>query len=219
MDAREFGILSEEVRKLAKQAPRLGWGKVQNDKTDSKLDLFGIRSYTDLEKSIAQMADDDKNYWRRRWFVWQCSRCDEYLFYRIRGVERNPNRKDKSWDIRINGTIEFDIKGTRIPTKMRKDAERLINDPKDLIHFYYEKQSTGVRYDIQNRLFIVHHSFVGAEREVYLRTAWKSKPKIYEEYVANINRIRLYEYNGVQTSVIFIFEREKGKVDYHICGL
>lgn len=219
MNEREFAIVSAEVRKLAEQAPPLRWGEVQNDRMDAKLDMFGITMYCDLEKGIAQMTEDEQNYWRRRWFIWQCSRCDEFLFYRNPGVERNPNRKDKLWDIRINGQAEFDIKGTVIPNEMREQAKRLINDPKDIIEFYYKKQSKGVRYDMQNRLFIVHHSFFGDEREVYLRTAWQSKRGIYEEYVANINRIKFYAYKGVQASVIFILEREKGKVDYRICGL
>lgn len=103
--------------------------------------------------------------------MWRCSQCDEYLLYINDNVEQNPNPYDKSYDIIINNNLAFDIKGTVIPYKMRNRANEIIADPTEMIHFFYTEQSTGRRYDIQNRLFIVHHSFVDTKRELYLRCA------------------------------------------------
>lgn len=154
---------------------------------------------------------------KRRWYLWQCARCDEYLFYHKGKSIHNPNRFDKSWDVQFVGGDElaFDIKGTVVPRQMRQDIEELLENPFPMIKFYYDKQSTGRRYDMQNRLFIVHHSFVEEAREFYLRCAWASKEKIYDEYAdALLQGKRTYEYKGCVADVIFILERERNKVDY-----
>ena len=214
----EFDLLSNDLRALAVKIP-LHWGTVQNNRIDDNINMFAINSYSELEKQIAQLNDYKKNYLRRRWFLWKCSECDEYLFYKNTNVIKNPNRYDKAWDIRINGIFDFDIKGTVVPTNMRSEIELLIENPKKMIEFYYDKQSTGRRYDIQNRLFVVHHSFVALEREFYLRCAWQSKENIYKKFCERISQIKLTDTHGVKACVIFILERQKGKVECVIPGL
>ena len=214
----EFDKLSNDLRALAAKIP-LHWGAVQNNRVDDNINMFAINSYSELEKQIYHLCDDKKNYLRRRWYLWKCSECDEYLFYKNENVEKNPNRYDKAWDIRINGIFDFDIKGTVVPRDMRSEVEQLIENPKKMIEFFYEKQSTGRRYDIQNRLFIVHHSFVASEREFYLRCAWRSKERIYKIFCERITQIRLVETHGVKAGVIFILERQKGNVEFVISGL
>lgn len=214
----EFDILSNDLRALAVKIP-LHWGAVQNNRVDDNINMFAINSYAELERQISHLSDDKKNYLRRRWYLWKCAECDEYLFYKNDNVEKNPNRYDKAWDVRINGSFEFDIKGTVVPRDMRSDIEHLIANPKKMIEFYYDKQSTGRRYDIQNRLFIVHHSFVATEREFYLRCAWQSKESIYKHFCEIITQIDFTESHGVKAGVIFILERQKGKVEFVISGL
>lgn len=58
-----------------------------------------------------------------------------------------------------------------------------------MIRFYYEEQSRGRRFDIQNRLFIVHHSFVDPNREFYLTCAWESERNIYIIFSKNVGEI------------------------------
>ena len=166
----EFLNLSNDLRALATEIP-LNWGRVQTNHIDDKINMFQIADYQTLEESIVDLNDEHKNYLRRRWYLWKCSQCDEYLFYINNNVEQNPNPYDKSYDIIINNNLAFDIKGTVIPYKMRNRANEIIADPTEMIHFFYTEQSTGRRYDIQNRLFIVHHSFVDTKRELYLRCA------------------------------------------------
>ena len=218
MNNQQYEKLATDLRELAREIP-LHWGAIQNDQADSKLNMFDIDNFAELKAAVSKMNDYDKNYWKRRWYIWQCSQCDEYLFYCNDNVEHNPNRKDKSWDVRIDGKYVFDIKGTVIPQYMRDDAEGIISNPLKMVEFFYDNQSKGVRFDIQNRLFVVHHSFVDEAREFYLRCAWDSKRKIYREFVERINDISFINTHNVKAGVIFILEKTKGMVEYKICGL
>jgi hypothetical protein len=149
--------------------------------------------------------------------MWQCAQCDEYLFCENDNVISNPNHKDQSWDVEINEQVKFDIKGTVIPYEMREKTEDLIRDPTAMIKFYYDRQSKGVRYCIQNRLFVVHHSFVEQKREFYLRCAWGVKRNAYNDFCKSLGEVKLYEYQNCIAGVIFVIEREKGKGEYVIC--
>lgn len=217
MNEYEFRQLSGDLHRLAVKIP-LHWGNVQNNKTDDKINMFKINSYSELELALEQLSEEQKNYLRRRWYLWKCSQCDEYLFYVNGNVEKNPNQYDKSYDVRINGHIDFDIKGTVIPKSMRDDVNSVINDPRKMIDFFYDEQSKGRRYDIQNRLFIVHHSFEDPSREFYLRCAWQSKRSIYEKFCNNVEQISFYHTHNVIAGVIFILERERNVVEHSIFG-
>ena len=218
MTAKEFEKLSLDLRKLAKSIP-LNWGQVQNNRSDDKINMFSIDSYEDLEKQIEHLSEPERNYLRRRWYLWRCSQCDEYLFYSNDNVEQNPDRYDKAWDVRFSSSIAFDVKGTVVPRDMRTRVEDLIDDPHEMVRFFYDEQSRGRRFDIQNRLFIVHHSYVDPLRELYLRCAWESKRRIYRIFSENIDKIKFFEYNNALSAVIFILEREPAVVSYKICGL
>lgn len=218
MNQLEFNNLSADLRLLASKIP-LRWGAIQNNRTDDRINMFSIHSYLELEKNISNLPDSKKDYLRRRWYLWKCAECDEYLFYKNNNVEKNPNRFDKAWDVRIEGVYDFDIKGTVIPKEMREDADKVIHNPLSMVNFFYNKQSTGRRYDIQNRLFIVHHSFIEPEREFYLRCAWQAKENIYKLFCDNINDIEFISTHNVKAGVIFIIEREKGKIEHIIDGL
>ena len=212
----QFRELSEGLRKLAAEIP-LHWGRVQNNRVDDRINMFSINSYEQLKRALDGKPDYVQNYLKRRWYLWQCSRCDEYLFYYKGKSVHNPNRFDKSWDVRFVGgeNIAFDVKGTIVPREMRGNIEELLDDPFPMIKFYYDKQSTGRRYDMQNRLFVVHHSFVDEPREFYLRCAWGTKEKVYDEYAdAIINGKQTYNYKNCISDVIFLIEREKNKIEY-----
>ncbi len=103
--------------------------------------------------------------------------------------------------------LRFDIKGTVIPREFRNDINAILNDPSKMINFYYEKQSTGVRNNIQNRLFIVHHSYRNQEREMYLRCHWAFKINLYKTYSEKINsNSNFFDFQTAKADVIFIFE-------------
>jgi len=217
MNQSEFEKLSSDLRTLVKKIP-LNWGAVQNDRFDSNVDIFKIQTYEQLEDAVAPLNETVQNYLRRRWFIWRCSECDEYLFYKNPNVVQNPDRYDKSYDVEFNDDAHyrFDVKGTVIPKGFRDNIDSILANPQPMIDFFYEKQSKGVRFGMQNRLFVVHHSFVNSQRELYLRCAWKSKEAIYAEYSDKVATKNFFSYKGYKSDVIFILEREKNKVEHII---
>ena len=210
MNNSEFDQLSKDLQSLVKIVP-LNWGSVQNDSTDGQINMFQIQTFSELERQLIPLNADSKNYFRRRWFLWKNAQCDEHLFCKNNNVTPNPNSKDQSYDVEFNSNeqLRFDIKGTVIPKKFRDRIADVIEDPTEMIHFFYNEQSRGVRSAIQNRLFIIHHSYRNYEREMYVRCHWDFKINVYKEYsdkvCVNSNFIN---YQSVKADVIFIFENE-----------
>lgn len=217
MSPNQFEQLSTDLRNLAKVIP-LHWGHIQNNGYDRLIDMFSCGTYRELEAAISTLSDEIKSYFRRRWYLWQCAQCDEYLFCENTGVTHNPNPRDQSYDIDIFGRYRFDIKGTVIPREMRSNVESLLQDPSPMVQFFYDRQSRGVRYNNQNRLFIVHHSFVSQEREFFLRCAWGTKRNGYAEFIKTIDTIKFVQYANCDAGVIFVLESERGKAKCIIAG-
>jgi hypothetical protein len=207
---------SRILQDLCRIIPR-NWGQIQNDGMDKKLNLFQYRSIDALEKGIQPLQDSEQNYFRRRWFIWQCSQIDEFLFYRNRNVFPNENAKDKEYDIEFNEDVNlrFDVKGTIVPKSM-SDGFTILDERK-IIEFYYDNQSTGIRDHIQNRLFIVHHSFRKRERNMILRCHWDLKKIAYQNFALSLSENTSFiNYKGVKAKCIFIFESKNGLYYYHI---
>ena len=212
----EYLQLSSDLQQLAKIIP-LRWGAIQNDRTDYKINMFQIHSFATLEIQIQNLSDDDKNYFRRRWFLWKCAQCDEYIFCTNTNVKANPNPKSQDYDIEFNGNLQlrFDVKGTVIPKKFRDNIDAILQDPTDMIRFFYEKQSRGVRDNIQNRLFIIHHSFRNEDREMVLRCHWDFKTNVYKDYASKISETSNFMgYQNVKSGVIFLFENLDKSISY-----
>ncbi len=208
MTIEEFNILSKNLQSIVKSIP-LNWGQTQNDNADSQINMFAIKTYSDLESTIASLSEENKNYFKRRWFLWQCSKCDELLFCLNENVNPNPNKRDQSYDIEFNNNTElrFDLKGTLIPKQFRNNVEEVIANPQAMIDFFYQQQSKGVRENYQNRLFIVHHSFRIQEREMYLRCHFDFKKEVIKQYTQQIKiTSNFLQYQNAKADVIFILE-------------
>ena len=208
MTQNEYIKLSNELQQLARIIP-LQWGNIQNDGADKQINMFQIHSYEELENEIANLSDNSKNYFRRRWFLWKCAQCDEHIFCMNDNVSPNPNSRDQGYDIEFNNnsSLRFDVKGTVIPREFRNNINAVLLDPTDMINFFYEKQSTGVRNNIQNRLFVIHHSYRNQEREMYLRCHWAFKLNIFKEYSEKISlNSNFINFQTAKADVIFIFE-------------
>ncbi len=213
----DFAILSKELQSLSKVIP-LNWGKVQNDRCDSKVNMFACRSRDSLESAISGLSFEEQDYFRYRWFLWKCSQVDEYLFYNLENVRKNPDHKDQTWDVEFNDSIQFDVKGTVVPQSLRKDLVVNQECESELIKFYYEKQSRGVRYNIQNRLFIVHHSFRNNDRSRFLRCHWDLKNAAYQDFnqLLSDSALKLVKYKSVTAKCIFIIENTDNDFHYMI---
>jgi hypothetical protein len=126
------------------------------------------------------------------------------------------------YDIEFNNSnlLQFDIKGTVIPVEFRDNLPALIQNPEEMIRFFYEKQSGGVRKNIQNRLFIVHHSFISQEREMYIRCQWDFKSHLFKEYAQNISTTANFiNYKSVKADVVFIFENVDKTISANIFSI
>jgi hypothetical protein len=124
-------------------------------------------------------------------------------------VITNPNFKDQSYDIEFNNnsSLRFDLKGTVIPKSYRANINEVFKNPSNMLNFYYDEQSNGVRNNHQNRLFIVHHSYRNQEREMYLRCHWEYKKQVYQEYSSRITMSSNFiNYQNTISDVIFIIE-------------
>lgn len=222
MTSPQFRKLSAGLRQVAANIP-LSWGKVQNDRYDNDLkdvcNIFEVTSLPELEGYITQFDNAHQLYYKRRWYSVRLADCDEYLFYRHHNVEHNPNRFDKRWDIRINGMQYFDIKSTRIPVDSNFNFPDALQETQRLIEWYYDNQSKGVRYSMNNRLFLVHHSICSPGREVVLRCAWGTKNAVFTRFIQNINHIHFHSYKGCTAGIIFLVETEHNVMKYYIDGL
>ena len=222
LDQAQFNGLSTYLRSVVHRIPP-EWRHIQNDGYDNELkrvcDIYTMSELSEFERCISGFDADHKQYYLKRWFVLRCADCDEFLFYKHEGVVHNPNPRDKKWDIRINDSVCFDVKGTIIPHCMRYYFEPILENPQGIVDFYYFYQSTGVRFDMQNRLFIVHHSLVADNRESKLRCGWGSKEYVYSRFLQEINNIEFMSYKGQTAGVIFLIETERGVLKYKISGL
>jgi hypothetical protein len=231
MNGEEFIMLSTQLRKDCTSVPT-EWPDIQNDVSDNKLsfNIFTVSKLSDLNNLISDFEEPLQLYYRRRWFLAKCAECDEYLFYQNSGVIKNPQSESKEWDIRIDRTFSlnkqtflctyyFDLKSTDIPKKFEGGYDAAISAPPKLIQFYYNEQSKGVRFDMQNRLFIVHHSLVSAQRTSALRCAWKTKEACIKKFLSNINDIVFYSYRGCTTGIIFVIDEGSDTPKIIIPGL
>ena len=154
MTQNQYEQLALDLQSIARIIP-LNWGSIQNNCTDNKINMFQLNSFSELEREIENLSEKDKNYLRRRWFLWRCSQCDEHIFTMNDTVTQNPNSKDQTYDIEFNtnSQLRFDVKGTVIPRSFRTNINEVIQNPTNMIKFYYDEQSKGVRNNHQNRLF------------------------------------------------------------------
>lgn len=217
MTPNEFNQLSKDLQSLVKIIP-LNWGTIQNDITDCQINMFKIHTFSELEKQIASLNEASKSYFRRRWFLWKNAQCDEYLFCLNDNVTPNPNYKDQSYDIEFNANsqLRFDVKGTVIPRSFRNNIKKIIDDPSEMVQFFYDNQSVGVRNNNQNRLFLVHHSFKNEEREMQLRCNWDFKKEVYKKYAEKMNSdANFIRYKEVKSDTIFLFENEDNSFTFN----
>jgi hypothetical protein len=214
MNSNQYQSLKIELQKISTVIP-LTWGAVQNDATDKLINLFSIQSYADLCHKIQNLPDVKQQYFMHRWFLWQCARCDEHIFATNGNVKPNPNPRDQTYDIEFNGNpgLRFDIKSTKVPKQFRSVMSTLFRHPEQLVNFFYTYQSTGVRNCRQNRIFIVHHSFVSTRNTLKLRCQWDFKEKTFTEYAGRVtNKAKFIKHSDVKSDIIFIIENRDGSL-------
>ena len=217
MNDQAFQELSAQLSEVAKQIPTR-WGRIQNNRIDSKINMFVYSSYSELDRAISDLEESIQTYYRRRWFLWKCAQCDEYLFYQHDGVRKNPNFKDSDWDIELFGNPKwrFDLKSTMIPREFRSTDEELKSLPtsSDLINFFYNQQSQGVRFGNQNRLFLVHNPIQESSENMF-RVRFEDKKKAIDTYLETIKakpNYRFFQFKSAMADALFLDESSSGYI-------
>ena len=196
------------------------WYSRQNDAMDSRSNLFMLPTKELLEQAVGDMPFTEQEYWRHRWYNWQFAMCDEYLFSQVYGVVMNPDERAKEYDAQFGHTIAFDVKSTRVFRDWHCYINEVLAHPDALVNRYYKQQSREQRYGVQNRLFVVHHSFIDPRREYKVRCQWREKSRTFRTFAENVSRIRFFDTDyGVKAGVIFILEHTDSTIETRICGL
>lgn len=218
MNSEQYHILKNHLQEIVNDVP-LRWGRIQNDDTDARINMFEHHSFQSLNNAICDLKSTTKDYFRKRWFLWKCAQCDEYLFYSQHGVLKNPNPRDSQWDFEFfnNPNLRFDLKGTVVPREIREsDSSSIPSDPMQIINFNYRKQSTGVRFGSQNRLFVVHIP-KRWNLENQLRVNFDEKEKAYSGYLNQLRskpNYQFFKFGEAFSDVIYLVEYANGKVEY-----
>jgi hypothetical protein len=186
---------------------------VQAKEYDRKLPkLYEYESYDELNEAIARSVErgfipnnnEQIDYYRHRWYVHRCSLVDEYVFKNIS-------------DITIDN-FNLDLKGIVILKQYKDSPQHSFDVPLTLIDTFYKQQSQDFSYrrKYQNRLFLVHHSFIDPSREPVLRAAFDAKEIVFSEYVKLFENPthKLYPYFNRLADIIFFVERADGTLDY-----
>lgn len=225
LNSEQFATLNQHLNSICHTVP-YKWGRMQTKEYDRKLPkLYEYETYDELNEAIARSVErgfipddaEQNKYYQHRWYVYRCSLGDEYIFKNLPDVIASDD-KDPWQDFTIAKQFNLDLKGTVILKQYKDDPQYVFDVPLALIDSLYKQQSQDFSYRrrYQNRLFLVHHSFIDPSREPVLRAAFDAKAIIFSEYVklfANPDH-KLYPYFNRLTDIIFFVEREDGTLDY-----
>jgi hypothetical protein len=223
MNLNEFNALSKHLSEIAELIP-LRWGKIQNDNTDGKINMFTYNNFQTLENAIRNFPNETQDYFKKRWFLWKCAQCDEFLFYRHLDIVSNPNHKDQDWDFEFfgNSELRFDLKGTLVPREIKERYPGIVvpNNSMEIIKFNYEHQSKGVRNNHQNRLFLIHIPRTW-NRENTLRANFPAKSLAIDCYINLLRRKQNYiffNFEGVKTDIIYLIENSNNSIRFEFAS-
>ncbi len=116
----------------------------------------------------------------------------EGLFHNNSRVVPAENTKDKHVDFYID-QLPFDLKTSVFPKGFQHDLEYAKSYEKELISWFYTKQSSQSRQHYHNRLFLVVHAEDGQHWKLKAKLTWLQS--LVEDYVKNFDSQNLYEFH------------------------
>lgn len=171
------------------------WGKKQDNSWDELTNF--IYQVTDFQELVNRMEKeftakrskkDLTNYALNRWYNFNSARAVEYIFEKSMKVRKVQNEKDSRKDFWLQN-IPFDHKTSIFPKSYQESLAFAYKNPKNLIQWLYQNQSSEKRQHFENRLFLILHEQKGEH--------WKLKAEIsllgekIEEYLAKFNKNKL----------------------------
>lgn len=188
------------------------WGRFQNDVEDSKTNfIYEILYFEDLMSEIRRKFQNHHDYEAltqyslNRWYNFWSATAVERIFTQSSDVKANPDSKDRYKDFEIKG-IPFDHKSSVFPKSYPHSIEFAIENPEDLITWFYTNQSQQKRQHFKNRLFIVFFHPSGAHWKLKAELTWLQS-KI-EEYLAqfkfeNLKNMYVHGQNTALSDIIW----------------
>lgn len=177
------------------------WYRKQNDVWDNHTNfIYTISNWEELIQAIASVVQSknlDKKetfyYAVNRWYNFWSALAVEEIFCALPGVLPSKNNKNRLIDFSIK-SIPFDHKTSVFPKGFSKGIDFAQANPKQLINWLYNNQSSQKRHHNANRLFIIVHSEKGDH--------WKLKAEISILHQAISNYVATFD-AGQLTSMKF----------------
>lgn len=216
MNRATFDIVSNELTKFAPNVPM--WGRRQNFEDNNTITLGQLKhiyTLSDLEHvmSSKHLDDESKNYHRRRWFHTWCAWCDEYLFYSLPNVKKNPDQYSPDWDIEFDNGEQYDIKSTKVLARIEKNQpfEWILQNHTTIMETLESNASTSRKTD-QDRLYVLTYSHKGHSQTNHDMVAvdWELKRTAFKYVADNIDNIDVFYHNGVNVIILYLIENADG---------
>lgn len=189
------------------------WFRKQNDVWDKYSNfIYNIQEFEALLERIRETVDKHRlnkkhffYYTVNRWYNFWSACAVEQVFIELDGVDAAKNKKDRLVDFSIQG-IKFDLKTSKFPKGFGRDLDFAMSHQQKLIKWLYLNQSTGRRYHIENRLFLIVYSEDGDHYKLKAEIEWL-KTHI-EEYVetfdiSNLKRPHITETKPAYSDIIW----------------
>ena len=149
-------LAESDLREHSQTLPYV-WGRRQGDQFDGMTrDIYRINSLNELLSKYPNDNSELSRYAHNRWFNYKSAMAVEDIFCQHPNVRPESNKRNKLVDFYINN-IPYDHKTTVIPNSMKRRVSEIGTErfDIDLIRWLYKNQSSGMRYHLSNRIFIV----------------------------------------------------------------
>lgn len=193
------------------------WFRKQNDLWDQRSTYIYETPFWEvlikkIEQAVKRYNYDKKPYFYyaiNRWYNFWSAYAIERIFIEAPQIIANPNPKKGHYDFNWNG-IPFDHKTSVFP-KGFKGGDAAAYDfakahPEQLAIWLYKNQSTGQRYHLKNRLFVMVYATDGAHYRLKAEISWLKE--IVTNYVrtfepSQLIQLQLQEKQQTLTDIIW----------------
>ncbi|WP_442847082.1 hypothetical protein [Leeuwenhoekiella sp. H156] len=183
------------------------WYRKQNDAWDQRSDfIYDFWQFESVLERISrtETSEFDKqgflNYALNRWYNYWSARAVEQIFCEQPGVVPAKNAKDRLVDFSING-INFDLKTSVFPKAFDQDLAFAKANPAQLINWLYTHQSTGRRFHLENRLFLIVHQADGRHYRLKAEISWLQG--LIADYVSTFDASKLVTVSTTDSKTVF----------------
>ena len=184
------------------------WYRKQNDiwdrSSDFIYDFWQFESVLECISKRTETSEFDKqaflNYALNRWYNYWSARAVEQIFCEQPGVVPAKNAKDRLVDFSING-INFDLKTSVFPKAFDQDLAFAKANPAQLINWLYTHQSTGRRFHLENRLFLIVHQADGRHYRLKAEISWLQG--LIADYVSTFDASKLVAVSITNSKTVF----------------